>query len=111
MTKKQFTKYDAIGAKEIQNTKDIQNISNISNTTNILKGKRPYTRLDPTEPAPDEYRFTARMPGICGVYLNEKAYKDRSTITAEIQKLVEADMKKHPEIIAGLDELNGVKKQ
>lgn len=68
--------------------------------------KRAYNRLDPTKPAPKEYRFTARMPGEYGVYLNEKAYRERTTVTAIIQQLIRADMEAHPEIMEGLDELN-----
>lgn len=68
--------------------------------------KRSYNRLDPTKPAPKEYRFTARMPGEYGVYLNEKAYRERTTVTAIIQQLIRADMEAHPEIMEGLDELN-----
>lgn len=70
------------------------------------KKKREYKRLDPTKPAPKEYRFTARMPGEYGVYLNEKAYQQRTTVTAIIQQLIKADMEAHPEIMEGLDELN-----
>ena len=70
------------------------------------KKKRGYTRLDVRKPAPKEYRFTARMPGEYGVYLNEKAYRERTTVTAIIQQLIKADMEAHPEIMEGLDELN-----
>lgn len=70
------------------------------------KKKRGYTRLDVRKPAPKEYRFTARMPGEFGVYLNEKAYRERTTVTAIIQQLIKADMEAHPEIMEGLDELN-----
>ena len=70
------------------------------------KKKRGYTRLDVRKPAPKEYRFTARMPGEYGVYLNEKAYRERTTVTAIIQQLIKADMEAHPEIMDGLDELN-----
>lgn len=80
--------------------------TNTENTTNTTDTKRPYNRLDVKKPAPAEYRFTARMPGEYGRYLNEKAYRERSTITAVLQELVRADMEKHPEIMEGLDELN-----
>lgn len=70
------------------------------------KKKRGYTRLDVRKPAPKEYRFTARMPGEYGVYLNEKAYRERTTVTAIIQQLIKADIEAHPEIMEGLDELN-----
>lgn len=67
---------------------------------------RQYNRLDPRKEAPAEYRFTARMPGEYGRFLNELAYQRRSTITAELQRLVKEEMDKHPEILASLDELN-----
>ena len=76
--------------------------TNTENTKNI----RQYNRLDPREEAPKEYRFTARMPGEYGRFLNELAYQRRSTITAELQRLVKEEMDKHPEILASLDELN-----
>lgn len=93
--KKDFTaadksKYSAIGAIDTENATDT----------------RHYNRLDPRQEAPKEYRFTARMPGEYGRFLNELAYQRRSTITAEIQRLVEEEMKKHPEILENLDELN-----
>ena len=84
-------------------TIDTQNTTNIENTTNT----RPYNRLDPRKAAPKEYRFTARMPGEYGRFLNELAYQRRSTITAELQRLVKEEMDRHPEILASLDELNG----
>ena len=87
---------DIIGSIDTENTEDI----------NATKGARPYTRLDPRKPAPTEYRFTARMPGEYGRFLNELAYQRRSTITAELQRLVKEEMERRPEILASLDELN-----
>lgn len=89
------TKYSPIGAANTENTK---------NTTTTTK--REYHRLDPRQEAPKEYRFTARMPGEYGRFLNELAYQRRSTITAELQRLVAEEMERHPEIMASLDELN-----
>ena len=108
MAKKDFTaadkaKYSAIGAA---NTQDTINTSDTETTTNIENTKRQYNRLDPRKEAPKEYRFTARMPGEYGRFLNELAYQRRSTITAELQRLVAAEMNRHPEILASLDELN-----
>ena len=71
------------------------------------KLKRQYNRLDPREKAAKEnYSFTARMPYEYGRFLNELAYQRRSTITAEVQRLVREEMEKRPEILANLDELN-----
>lgn len=74
--------------------------------TNQAKGTRPYTRLDPRKEAPEEYRFTVRMPGEYGRFMNELAYQRRSTITAEFQRLVAEEMERRPEIMDSLDELN-----
>lgn len=81
-------------------------IQNVENEENVNNGKRKYNRLDPRQEAPTEYKFTARMPGEYGRFINELAYQRRSTITAEIQRLVKEEMDKHPEILASLDELN-----
>ena len=107
--KKDFTaadksKYSPIGAANTENTTDTENTENT--TTTRQGGRRAYTRLDPRDEAPAEYRFTARMPGEYGRFLNELAYQRRSTITAELQRLVKQEMDKHPEILASLDELN-----
>lgn len=92
----------------IQNAENVSNTENISNTENTKKatGTRPYKRLDPREAPPEEYRYTARMPGEYGRFLNELAYQRRSTITAELQRLVKEEMDRRPEIIKSLDELN-----
>lgn len=68
--------------------------------------KRHYNRLDPRQKAPKEYRFTARMPGEFGRFLNELAYRRRSTITAEIQRLVKEEMERNPDIIRDLEEMD-----
>lgn len=104
--KKDFTaadksKYSAIGAAGAKATKATKT------TTTTKTTKRDYNRLDPRDEAPEEYRFTARMPGEYGRFLNELAYQRRSTITAELQRLVAEEMEKRPEILASLDELNG----
>lgn len=107
MAKKDFTandraKYSPIGAASTQDTTNTSDTKNTETTTST----RQYNRLDPRKEAPKEYRFTARMPGEYGRFLNELAYQRRSTITAELQRLVKEEMDKHPEILASLDELN-----
>ena len=103
--KKDFTAADKskysgiIGGIDTTNTSDTTNTETTTNT-------RQYNRLDPRNEAPKEYRFTARMPGEYGRFLNELAYQRRSTITAELQRLVAEEMERHPEIMASLDELN-----
>ena len=97
MAKKDFTQADRSKYSGIIGGIDTEN----TETTT-----RHYNRLDPRNEAPKEYRFTARMPGDYGRFLNELAYQRRSTITAELQRLVKEEMDKHPEILASLDELN-----
>ena len=101
MAKKDFTKADRSKYSGIIGGIDTETTENTETTT------RHYNRLDPRNEAPKEYRFTARMPGDYGRFLNELAYQRRSTITAELQRLVKEEMDKHPEILASLDELNG----
>lgn len=109
--KKDFTAADRnkyagiIGGIDITNTENTENTTN-TESTKTTKKKRDYNRLDPRKEAPEEYRFTARMPGEYGRFLNELAYQRRSSITAELQRLVKEEMDKHPEILASLDELN-----
>ena len=98
-------KKDFAAADRNRYTGIIQNAENVTNAKNAT-GTRPYKRLDPREAPPAEYRYTARMPGELGRFLNELAYQRRSTITAEITRLVREEMERHPEILASLDELN-----
>lgn len=103
--KKDFTAADRSKYSGIIGAASTEDTTNTKNTENT-KDTRHYNRLDPREEAPKEYRFTARMPGEYGRFLNELAYQRRSTVTAEIQKLVKAEMDAHPEVLASLDELN-----
>jgi len=100
--KKDFTAADKSKYSGIIGGIDTENTTDTTNTKNT----RQYNRLDPRDEAPKEYRFTARMPGEYGRFLNELAYQRRSTITAELQRLVAEEMERHPEILASLDELN-----
>ena len=102
--KKDFTAADRNKYSGIIGGIDTENTSDTETTTTTTP--RHYNRLDPREEAPKEYRFTARMPGEYGRFLNELAYQRRSTITAELQRLVAEEMERHPEILASLDELN-----
>jgi len=109
MAKKDFTaadkaKYSAIGAASTSDTTNTEDTKTTTKKNN--GGRRAYTRLDPRDEPPAEYRFTARMPGEYGRFLNELAYQRRSTITAELQRLVAEEMERRPEIMASLDELN-----
>lgn len=96
---------DTTATNDTTPTTDTANTTGTASTEST-KGTRTYTRLDPRNEPPKEYRFTARMPGEYGRFLNELAYQRRSTITAELQRLVKEEMERRPEILKSLDELN-----
>lgn len=52
------------------------------------------------------YRFTSRFNKEEWQYLTEYHWQKRVTITDIIRRLVQEDMKKHPEIMETVDELN-----
>lgn len=64
-------------------------------------------KVNPKENAdtPTE-RFTARFNKEEWAYLTEYHWQKRVTITDILRRLVQEDMKKHPEILDGIDELN-----
>lgn len=51
-------------------------------------------------------RFTVRFTQDEWEYLQEKHWQTRTSLTDIIRDLVKADMKKHPEFIVTIDELN-----
>ena len=51
-------------------------------------------------------RYTARFNDAEWAYLQEKHWQTRTTMTDIIRDLVKADMKKNPQYIADVDELN-----
>ena len=96
-------------AAEAQEIKEIeraqaQETGEIERAQAQEKGK--YNRLDPRDPAPKEYRFNARMPGIYGVYLNQLAWMNHSSVTVTLQEIIREHMEQHPEVLASIDELN-----
>ena len=72
----------------------------------------PYNSIiqstEPTaaEPAPEYYRFNAKMPMECKEYLQEIAWRNRTTITDYLVRLIRADMAAHPDWRDTLDILN-----
>ena len=52
------------------------------------------------------YRFNAKLPMECKDYLQEMAWRNRSTITEYLTRLILADMKEHPDWRDTLDILN-----
>lgn len=63
----------------------------------------------PTEEKKD-YRFSMRVSAECGEYLREMAWRNRTTITEFIARIIEADMKAHPEWKDTIDVLNTPRK-
>lgn len=55
------------------------------------------TTDQPTEPKEEFYRFNLKMPMSCKDYLQEMAWRQRTTITAYLTELVMKDMELHPE--------------
>lgn len=103
MAKKSFTAKDAQATKTPDAFIGTANTTNTNDTQNI-KG-RPATT--DTEAKADDYRFNARFTALQGKYIQEKAWQTRKSITATLQNIIEEDMKKHPEIVKAIDELNG----
>lgn len=96
-TKKNFTSEEGYN--------DIASIVNISNTSNVSKpqAKRQYNRLDPKAEAPEDYRINLKMPGQVGRYVAARASLEFKTRTNFIVELIEADMKKHPEVLENIN--------
>ena len=60
----------------------------------------------PPQPKTEYYRFNAKMPMECKDYLQEMAWRNRTTITEYLTRLVLSDMEAHPEWRDTLDILN-----
>lgn len=56
------------------------------------------------------YRFNAKMPYQFHDYLQEMAWRNRTTVTEYVNKLIQADMDAHPEWTDTIDILNTSKK-
>ena len=64
-------------------------------------------QAQPEAPAKTEYyRFNAKLPIECKDYLQEIAWRNRTTITEYLTRLIMADMEAHPEWRETLDILN-----
>lgn len=65
------------------------------------------TEQTPQEQAKQEYyRFNAKMPIEYKDYLQEMAWRQRTTVTEYLNRLIAADMEAHPEWRDTLDILN-----
>lgn len=58
------------------------------------------------KPDTPQNRFTARFSDEEWNYIQEKHWQTRTSITDMLREYVREDMKKHPEFIKGIDELN-----
>lgn len=71
---------------------------------NIIQSAAP---AETTTPAKTEfYRFNAKLPMECKDYLQEMAWRNRTTITEYLTRIIMADMEAHPEWRDTLDALN-----
>lgn len=66
------------------------------------------TEQQQPEPAArtEYYRFNAKLPMECKDYLQEMAWRNRTTITDYLTRLILADMEAHPNWRDALDALN-----
>lgn len=66
------------------------------------------TEQQQPEPAAktEYYRFNAKLPMECKDYLQEMAWRNRTTITEYLTRLILADMEAHPDWRDTLDILN-----
>ena len=94
--KTDFTKKDKEGI-DVTRTIATSKTRNTSNTADTLD----------TSDTKKEYRFNAKFTPEEWKFLQEKKWLSRCTITQLLQDYVREDMKKHPEIFKGIDELNG----
>lgn len=75
-------------------------------STQSTKGRKSTKDTNDQEKEALTYKFNARFTERQKLYLQEKMWRDRTNITQILVDLVNADMKKHPEILKAIDELN-----
>lgn len=95
MAKKDFTKKDAESVDTVEALR-----------ADTAPADQKTTGKKATDKEKIENRFSARFTDREWEYLTEKHWQTRTTITDIIRALVQEDMKKHPEILASIDELN-----
>lgn len=64
------------------------------------------TEQQQTADKTEYYRFNAKLPMECKDYLQEMAWRNRTTITEYLTRLILADMEAHPDWRETLDILN-----
>ena len=73
---------------------------------------KKFTAIQNTAPAKatdtgaEVYRFNLKLPIECKDFLQEMAWRNRTTITEYLAQLVRADMDAHHEWMDGIDHLN-----
>lgn len=94
--KTDFTKKDKEGVDVLRAiaTSNTRNTTNTSNTNDAKEQK-------------SEYRYNAKFTPLEWKFLQEKKWTTRRNIAQILEDYVQEDMKKHPEIVASIDELNG----
>lgn len=103
-TEQEMTKYAAsIGGIDTNDTADTNDTETTVYTPKASRGGRKGYYNGETK---KEYRFTCRMPGEYGAFLQEWAWLNRSTITEMLQELVKKAMDEHPEVFESMDALN-----
>ena len=71
-----------------------------------------FTAIQNTAPAKtadtsaEVYRFNLKLPIECKDFLQEMAWRNRTTITEYLAQLVRADLDAHPECMQRIDHLN-----
>lgn len=77
----------------------------------MSKGKMDFAKADRTKysaignkeaetKAPDQdYKYTVRVPAEYGKYLNQLAWEKRSSIRAEIMRMIADDIKKNKDVM------------
>ncbi|MBR2545380.1 MAG: hypothetical protein IKE93_04375 [Erysipelotrichaceae bacterium] len=96
-----------VKAKKDYTARDAQDIDLVDGITEgqTAAAKKP-VKKDSKSEVPQN-RFTARFSDLEWKYLQEKHWTDRISVTDILRQYVQADMKKNPDILKRVDELNG----
>lgn len=100
---KKTTNYTAKDAQKV----NIDLVDGITEATAATPKKS--VKKESTKKEVPQNRFTARFNDKEWAYLQEKHWQDRRPITDILREYVQADMKKHPEVLANADELTNPK--
>ena len=95
-------------AKDAQNVNIdlVEGITEAQTTTTAAAKKKTGKKTEIKSEVPQN-RFTARFSDLEWKYLQEKHWTDRISVTDILRQYVQADMKKNPDILKRVDELNG----